>query len=78
MVGVAETRDLDSNPAFSTWNMVFGMSKTLSNPACGTTVVTAVTLAIGGNGSKIAYFLHSPADVCVPHGGWFAGWSRES
>ena len=25
----------------------------------GNTVVTAVTLAIGGNGSKIAYFSHS-------------------
>ena len=33
--------------------------KNLSSPVSGSTVVTAVTLAIGGNRSKIAYFSHS-------------------
>ena len=38
---------------------VFGMSNNLGSPVYGNTVVTAVTLAIGENGSKIAYFSHS-------------------
>ena len=36
-----------------------GLSTNLSSPSYGNTVGTAVTLAIGGNGSKRAYFPHS-------------------
>ena len=35
------------------------MGKNLSSPAYGNTVGTAVTLAIGGNGCKMAYCSHS-------------------
>ena len=38
---------------------VFELSQNPSSPVYGNTVVTAVTLANGGNGSKIAYFAHS-------------------
>ena len=40
-------------------------SKNLSSPAYGNTVVTAVSLAIGGNRFKIAYFSYS---VGTAHG----------
>ena len=45
--------------ALQQWLSGVGLSKNLSSPAHGNTVVTAVPLAIGENGSKIAYFSHS-------------------
>ena len=35
------------------------MSKNLSRPVSRNTVITAVTMAIGGKGFKMAYFLHN-------------------
>ena len=63
----AKPADLDSNLAFSVGAMVcfeviirvLGLSTNLSSPAYGNTVVTAATLAIGENGSKVAFCLVS-------------------
>ena len=42
---------------------VWRLSRNLRSPVPWNTVVTAVTLAIGENGSKIAYFSHSTQNV---------------